>query len=258
MKQDSIENKAEKTAKSFGHYNVRDGIAYCDLCGQPLQKKIAFGDREKLVWCTCPCRDKQANKSNAERIEKLQKLGGVSPNCTFDRAQPSRPVDVCRRYASRWDDAEKRGAGLLLWGGVGTGKTFAAHCIANELIGMGIPVLITSLSLVMNSGFDRTAILRRIRETPLVCFDDLGVERSSEYALETVFLLVDERYRSGRPLIVTTNLTERELHSPQDIDRKRIYDRILERCAPLHFDGGSKREEQAAEMRKFMKELLEG
>ena len=217
-----------------------------------------LGDREKLVWCTCQCRDTQANKSNAERIKKLQKLGSVSPNCTFDRAQTSRPVDVCRRYASRWDDAEKRGAGLLLWGGVGTGKTFAAHCIANELINRGIPVLITSLSRVMNSGFDRTAILSRIRETPLVCFDDLGVERSSEYALETVFLLVDERYRSGRPLIVTTNLTEKELHFPQDIDRKRIYDRILERCVPLHFDGGSKREEQAAETRKFMKELLEG
>ena len=73
-----------------------------------------------------------------------------------------------------------------------------------------------------------------------------------------MFLLVDERYRSGRPLIVTTNLTENELHSPQDIDRKRIYDRILERCVPLYFDGGSKREEQAAEMRKFMKDLLEG
>ena len=110
----------------------------------------------------------------------------------------------------------------------------------------------------MNSGFDRTSILKRIRDTPLVCFDDLGVERSSEYALEAVFLLVDERYRSGRPLIVTTNLTEKELHFPQDIDRKRIYDRILERCVPLHFDGGSKREEQAAETRKFMKELLEG
>lgn len=258
MKQESIENKAEKTSKGFGHYTVRDDIAYCDLCGQPLQKKVVFGGREKLVWCTCPCRDTQTNKSNAERIEKLQKAGGISPKCTFDKAQPSRAMDVCRRYASRWDDAEKKGAGLLLWGGVGTGKTFAAHCIANELIGRDVPVLITSLSRVMNSGFDRTSILRRIRDTPLVCFDDLGVERSSAYSLETVFLLVDERYRTGRPLIVTTNLTERELHSPQDIDRKRIYDRILERCVPLHFDGGSKREGQAAEMRKFMKELLEG
>lgn len=258
MKQESIESKAEKTSKGFGKYTFRDGIAYCDICGAPLQKKISLAGRERLVWLTCPCRDKQSSKTNEERVEKLQKLGGVSPKYTFDLAQPSRVMDVCKRYASRWDDAEKKGAGLLLWGGVGTGKTFAAHCIANELISRDIPALITSLSRVMNSGFDRTSILRRIRDTPLVCFDDLGVERSSEYALETVFLLVDERYRSGRPLIVTTNLTEKELHFPQDIDRKRIYDRILERCVPLHFDGGSKREEQAAETRKFMKELLEG
>lgn len=257
MKQESIESKAEETSKGFGKYTFRDGIAYCDICGAALQKKISLAGREKLVWLTCPCRDRQASKTNEERVEKLQKLGGVSPKYTFGKAQPSRVIDVCRRYASRWDEAEKKGAGLLLWGGVGTGKTFAVRCIANELISRDIPALITSLSRVMNSGFDRTSILKRIRDTPLVCFDDLGVERSSEYALETVFLMVDERYRSGRPLIVTTNLTENELHSPQDIDRKRIYDRILERCVPLYFEGGSKREEQAAEMRKFMKDLLE-
>ena len=94
MKQESIENKAEKTSKGFGHYTVRDGIAYCDICGAPLQKKILLAGREKLVWCACPCRDTQVNKSNEERIKKLQSLGGVSPKYTFDLAQPSRGMNV--------------------------------------------------------------------------------------------------------------------------------------------------------------------
>ena len=38
-------------------------------------------------------------------------------------------------------------------------------------------------------------------------FDDLGIERSSEFALEQVFHVIDSRYRSKRPLIITTNLT---------------------------------------------------
>ena len=83
MKQESIESKAEKTSKGFGKYTFRDGIAYCDICGAPLQKKISLAGRERLVWLTCPCRDKQSSKTNEERVEKLQKLGGVSPKYTL-------------------------------------------------------------------------------------------------------------------------------------------------------------------------------
>ena len=255
---ESIEKKAEIFTKRDGDYTVReDGIAYCNICGEPRQKEINLGQRKKLVWMTCKCLEARFGKDNSERIQMLQARGNVSSQCTFERAQSSKAMAVCRRYADRWDKAAKVGAGLLLWGDVGTGKTFAAHCIANALIKRDVPVFITSLSRVLNTGFDKTEVLRRIREAPLVVFDDLGAERSSEYALETIFLLVDERYCAKKPLIVTTNLTEKELRYPQDIDRKRIYDRILERCVPLHFVGGSKREEEAAEMQKFMKELVE-
>ena len=75
--------------------------------------------------------------------------------------------------------------------------------------------------------------MSRIRNAPLVVFDDLGAERSSEYALENVFMMVDERYRARKPLIVTSNLTLNELKNPQGMDRKRIYDRILECASPF-------------------------
>lgn len=256
---DKIEKKAAEAAREDGGYTVRDGIAYCNTCGEPRQMLIDIdeGDR-RLVWCSCRCMEERERGGNRERIEKLQQLGGVSPRCIFDRAQPSKELDMCRRYAAGWDEVRKRGAGLLLWGGVGCGKTFAAHCIANELIKRDTPVFISSLSRVLNSGFDKTEVLRRIHETPLVVFDDLGAERSSEYALEMVFMLIDERYKSEKPLIVTTNLTLDELKHPTNIDHKRIYDRILQRCVPIHFEGSSKREQEAAENLQFMRDLLAG
>lgn len=255
---EKIEALAEKVAKNDGNYTVRDdGLAYCNNCGKPRQTRIAFEDGERIVCISCECLEAKNSKVNPERIEQLQLRGGVSPACTFDRAQPSKVMSKCKRYADRWDDIQEKGAGLLLWGGVGTGKTFAAHAIANELIKRDIPAYITSLSRILNSGFDKTDVLRRIRETPLVCFDDLGAERSSQYALEQVFMLVDERYMTQRPLIVTTNLTLDEIKHPKDIDRKRIYDRILQRCVPIHFDGTSKRQEESVEMLRFMRKLLE-
>ena len=254
---DKIAKKAAEAVLGEGGYTVRDGIAYCDTCGEPRQTVLDIGDGDRrLVWCLCRCMMERENGSDWESIQRLQQLGGVSPGFTFDRAEVSKTLDKCRRYADAWDEVYKRGAGLLLWGAVGCGKTFAAHCIANELIKRDIPVFITSLSRVLNSGFDKTEVLRRIHETPLVVFDDLGAERTSEYALETIFMLVDERYRSEKPLIITTNLTLNDLRSPINIDHKRIYDRILQRCVPLHFDGGSKREEKAAEMMRFMRGLL--
>ena len=105
--------------------------------------------------------------------------------------------------------SDGKNVGLLLWGNVGTGKTFAAHCVCNELLQRDEPVsvFITSLSRVLNSGWDKSDTVTRIRDAPLVVFDDLGAERSSEYALENVFMMVDERYRARKPTIVTTNLT---------------------------------------------------
>lgn len=61
----------------------------------------------------------------------------------------------------------------------------------------------------------------------MLIIDDLGVERSSEYALEQVYNVVDSRYLSRLPFIVTTNLTLNELKKPLDLARARIYDRIL-------------------------------
>lgn len=255
---EKIAKKSAEVAQEDGGYIVRDGIAYCNTCGEPRQTKIDLDGEQRIVGCACRCMLEKRKADGRERIQKLQKLGGVSPRCTFDRAQPSKTMDMCRRYAAGWNEVHKRGAGLLLWGDVGCGKTFAAHCIANELIKRDVPVFSTSLSRVLNSGFDKTEIIRRIRETPLVVFDDLGAERSSEYALETIFMLVDERYRSELPLIVTTNLTLSELKNPANIDYKRIYDRILQRCAALHFEGASKREEKAEEMMQFMRGLLLG
>ena len=86
--------------------------------------------------------------------------------------------------------------------------------------------------------------------------DDLGVERSTEYAMEQMFFVIDSRYRSRRPMIITTNLKLSELKNPPDLAHARIYDRILERCAPILFDGKNFREENAGATRQIAKDIV--
>lgn len=53
---------------------------------------------------------------------------------------------------------------------------------------------------------DRAAFIASPDDYSLLVIDDLGVERSTEYAMEQMFTVIDSRYRSKKPLIVTTNL----------------------------------------------------
>lgn len=78
----------------------------------------------------------------------------------------------------------------------------------------------------------------------LLILDDLGAERRSEFALQNVFNAVNRRWESGKPLIVTTNLSLREmkeLRARDDMSYQRIYDRIFDMCVPICVDGVSKR-----------------
>ena len=74
--------------------------------------------------------------------------------------------------------------------------------------------------------------------------------------LEQVYSVIDSRYRSRRPLIVTTNLTLQQIQNPTDTAYARIYDRLLEMCAPVRFTGGNFRREtaQAKRLKNLMNE----
>ena len=76
------------------------------------------------------------------------------------------------------------------------------------------------------------------------------------YGLEQVYNVIDSRYRSGKPLIVTTNLTLTELQNPQDTPHARIYDRLLEMCAPVCFSGENFRRESAQNKLNRLKQLM--
>ena len=81
------------------------------------------------------------------------------------------------------------------------------------------------------------------------------MERRTDYAQEQVFGIIDGRYLARRPLIVTTNLSLQDLKHPDDLNEQRIFDRILELCVPVCFDGPSLRQEKAKEKLALYREL---
>lgn len=247
---------------------VRGGLLHCSICGRPKQHRLKLMGRETVVRCMCRCenarfeadRKEEQERDRRMRVQQLRVEGIQDPAMRkhrFEDAEETSVLAKCRRYAEHWDEIGKTGKGLLLWGDVGTGKTFAASCIANALIDRNVPVLMTSFPRILNTaGYDKSAVIKQMQQFSLVILDDFGVERQSDYALEIVQFVLDERYKSGHPLIVTTNLTLRDLHSPKNITCARMFDRLNEMCVPLHFEGISRRKAKAEENLRAMSDFL--
>lgn len=204
-----------------------------------------------------------------KEFERMQRLNMLKSLCfedhalyswTFDKDNGKNPVmKKARDYIEKWSDALSSNTGLVLWGDVGTGKTFFAACIANALVEQNVSVKMTNFSTILNDLFaesDKNKYLDRLNKHSLLIIDDLGIERGTEYALEQVYNVIDTRYKSGKPLIITTNLTLDELKYPTDIPHKRIYDRVLGMCVPVMFNGVNFRKEEAAVKMEAAKKLF--
>lgn len=151
--------------------------------------------------------------------------------------------------------------GLILHGGVGTGKSFMAAAIANRVIDHGFTALQTdigSIATAMESSFEkRKATLKRILGYDLLVIDDIGAQRSTEYMMQHVYSVIDGRYRQGRPMVITTNLDFEGLSGGLASGPwGRIFDRISEVCYPVEFAGKSRRRVKSVEMRKAMRSRL--
>ena len=259
--------------KEDEYVNKADGLIYCAKCHTPRQCVIQHGDCIVTPPVMCDCQRIAEEKAEAAfqkrqeefRIERMKSSGlqdRYLHDYTFANDKGYNPeIEKAHRYVTEWAMMKENCIGLLLWGNVGTGKTFIAACIANALIERGVSVLMTNFSKILNSlsgmfDVDRNKFIESFNRYSLLIIDDLGIERNSEFALEQVFNVIDSRYRSKKPLIVTTNLTLDELKHPKDLVHARIYDRVLERCVPLKVNRQNIRQLNAANTLRSAKKLF--
>lgn len=145
---------------------------------------------------------------------------------------------------------------MLLYGNTGTGKTFFSCCIGNALLQTGVRVLITSLPRLVQDRIESVKTGRspvNLKAFELLILDDFGCGNINQ----TVYQIVDDIYVSQIPLIVTTNLSPKQLTEPDGMEEKRIYDRVLEMCAArILVNGTPLRREIARQKAEFVEQLF--
>jgi DNA replication protein DnaC len=199
----------------------------------------------------CECREDRLRRARSRGIASVipAKYRGVS----FDRPPVTEiepmVVRVVRSFTEDLDANLDSGRGLWLMGDTGTGKTTLAMLISKQALAAGRAVAIYSLPKLLarirrtydaEPGQDSyLALFERLTSVDLLHIDDLGAEKRSDWVLEQLYALVNERYEAQRSILVTTNMQEEAL---EEQIGPRTVSRLVEICGdPLPLFGEDRR-----------------
>lgn len=221
--------------------------------------------------CTCPSavrywrqKDKEAaEKKLRETREKEQKLrqdridyligsSGIKKrflqrtfeNFRRDTLGRDRAYQTAKSYADSFKEHLADGEGLYIEGTNGTGKTHLAAAVALQLLNESYPVICKTagdLLLDIKSAYDNKEYTERevldvYKKVDLLIVDDLGKEQCSDWAISTLYAILNDRYEDMKPVIITTNYNADDLVkalTPKGYDSAKpraIVSRLRESC----------------------------
>ena len=145
-------------------YTGEDGLLYCGKCRTPKEayfpadKVALFGRDRHPAECDCQRAQRmereaaEQQRKHRDKVEELKRRGFTDPamrEWTFANDNGRNPqMKTAHFYVEHWEDMKAGNIGYLLWGSVGTGKSYLAGCIANALMEKEISVRTLPLSWV--------------------------------------------------------------------------------------------------------------
>lgn len=247
------------------------GLLICGRCGTPKECIVKRpSGRQMIVGCMCACAQSSWDEEQkaAKAAEERKRIERLRADCIKDPAmrgkrfcdsEESETIKRAQAYVDAWEDVKTHNIGMLLWGPPGSGKTHIGACIANAIIDKGASTAMTSIpELLLLPYEERGDTIRRYTRLPLLVIDDLGAERDTSYGLEIIYGIVDGRLKSGKPMVITTNLSVGDLQNPQSMAHARIYQRVLEACQPVRVVGKCYRDGIRADKQRVLASIFGG
>lgn len=207
----------------------------CRRCGAPYESRTitAMGRDYTISYPTCGCEEKVEEASR----KRMEEQAGI----------PARYAEAQHESAPAIAEAVEAGQSFYIDGTQGSGKTHLAMAVSRTLIAAGFHVRIAIAPALMEALRSRAAEDRseteRLRSCRVLVIDDLGKEAPTPYACERLFDIINDRYNSMRPVIITSNFTRGDIAkrlSEGDTGRS-IASRLSEMCQRIHMDGADRR-----------------
>jgi DNA replication protein DnaC len=198
---------------------MKTAIEDCPVCGGSGWKTVAGTPDGGVTRCACRLRARGGAMIEAARTPKRYEHCELS-NFTTDFPGADRSVSLAHISATRFvqEFDPRAGHGLLLVGGIGTGKTHLAVGILKELIAArgsaclfcDYRELLKQIQNSYNASVQATElqVLRPVFDAEVLVLDELGAVKPSEWVWDTVSLILNTRYNDNRTTIITTNFAD--------------------------------------------------
>lgn len=209
------------------------GVTENGICD--CQRKLLAETAKDEISKHAPLRASTFEKFSLDFYPEAPDANGISP-----KKRMGEIAKFCEDYAN---DFSLRSPSLFMHGATGLGKTHLSLSIANIVTEKGMGVIYSSAPNLFGElereHFSRQnpnerTFERELLETDLLIIDDLGVEFSTQFTVSCVYNIINSRNLSGKPTIISTNLTPEEL---EDKYTQRITSRIIGSYISLKFIG---------------------
>lgn len=204
-----------------------------------LQKRVADLAARPSRHATDP--EPAGHVPDVDRWRDGQWRRAVPPRfraASLDRVEPA-AAEALRM----WLDCTTERPNLLLFGPVGTGKTYAATAALRPLHDRGMTIAfwpVTSLLEATSPGAPHTSeTMAAAIAAEVLLLDDLGMERGTEWAAERVYEVVNQRWLDQVPTVVTTNVA-----GPDEMAAtlgERLWSRLQDGAVALRLTGQDRR-----------------
>lgn len=238
-------NYIENIATAYSRCN-------CEEANKIWKKYDEFSEKEKI---------KEFNLKQIDKLFQNNNLGKRQLNSTFENYKITnknkKAYDNAKKYVNKLINGETD-KGLFITGTYGVGKTYLASCIANEVTKNKITVVFGTLIQLLDyikdtykdSDMSDKEYLNLYSSVDLLIIDDLGKEKPTEWVLEKLFLIVNNRYNNYLPIVITTNYNRNQLRERLCVNKNysmvdSIISRLYEMC------GGIEIKDEDHRMSKF-------
>jgi DNA replication protein DnaC len=213
---------------------VHSAANICPICKGAgfLRNNVPFGHPQFGKAVACQCKEQERKRKRRQQLQEISNLGAFASK-RFSTFNPRIP-GLQEAFQVSTDFARMPDGWLLLIGPNGCGKTHLAAAIANDCLEKGAVVLFATVPDLLDhlrAAFAPDAsevydqLFARMREAELLVLDDLGAQQSSPWANEKLFQLLNYRYNSGFPTVITAN--PRGLQATDERIRSRLSDSSL-------------------------------